>query len=238
MELTAEQKMQLMMELAKSGANISQINLGDGTQNFYVGMREEDKSDAVCDAEVVDVESEVVTKEGSFPLTNLIFNPRLFDSTAHLERLRSVIACAISMGSNHTEEEGKNDYTLNLQQKSEWYYLMQAFVEAEVTRGAPTAADLYKQMKAWFPEVAALEGDGTEDELTRKLTGSISAEKTKWKEMGTDKSIPLKEMMVKNQASERMKPERCRDLYKAAYTGLCVGLKALKAEIEKERSTR
>lgn len=177
-------------------------------------------------------------RHSSFALTNLIFNPRLFDSTARLERLRRVIACAISVGSNHTEDEDKNEYTLNLQQKSEWYYLMQAFVEAEVTRSVPTAADLYKQMKAWFPEVAVLEGDGTEDELTRKLTGSISAEKTKWKEMGTDKSVPLKEMVIKNQASERMKPERCRDLYKAAYAGLCVKLKELKEEITSTRDGR
>jgi len=188
----------------------------------------------VEDAEVVEEE----TKDGSFALTNLIFNPRLFDSTARLEKLRGVIACAISMGSNHAEEDGKNEYTLNILQKSEWYYLMQAFVEADVTRGVPTAADLYKQMKAWFPEVAALEGDGTEDELTRKLTGSISAEKAKWKEMGTDKSVPLKEMVVKNQASERMRPERCRDLYKAAYAGLCVGLKELKAEISSTKDGR
>lgn len=190
------------------------------------------------EVELVEAESEDGSKEGSFPLTNLIFNPRLFDSSARLERLRSVIACAISMGSNHREEEDKNEYTLNLQQKSEWYYLMQAFVEAEVTRGVPTTADLYKQMKAWFPEVAVLEGDGTEDELTRKLTGSISAEKTKWKEMGTDKSVPLKEMVTKNQASERMKPERCRDLYKAAYTGLCVKLKELKEEITSTKDDR
>jgi len=177
------------------------------------------------------------------PLTNLIFNPRLFDSTARLERLRSEIACAISMGSNHTEEEGKKDYTLNLLQKSEWYYLMQAFVEADVTRGVPTVPDLYKQMKAWFPEVAVLEENDAKKSdkkltFTGKLTKSISNEKAKWKEMGTDKSVPLKEMVAKNQASERMKPERCRDLYKAAYTGLCVKLKELKAEIEKERSTR
>lgn len=60
MELTAEQKMQLLTALAKSGATISQLNLGDGTQNFYLGKDEEKKPTFACDAEVVMEEASAV----------------------------------------------------------------------------------------------------------------------------------------------------------------------------------
>lgn len=64
--MTEEQKMQFMMALAQSGANISQINFGDGTQNFYLGkegsvMPKED------DVEVVDAEIIVPDAETSSP---------------------------------------------------------------------------------------------------------------------------------------------------------------------------
>lgn len=53
--MTEEQKMQFMMALAKSGANISQINFGDGTQNFYVG-KDGKVTTKEEEAQVVDVE--------------------------------------------------------------------------------------------------------------------------------------------------------------------------------------
>lgn len=53
--MTEEQKMQFMMALAKSGANISQINFGDGTQNFYVG-KDGNVTTKEEEAQVVDVE--------------------------------------------------------------------------------------------------------------------------------------------------------------------------------------
>ena len=55
--MTAEQKMQFMIALAKSGANISQVNLGDGTQNFYIGGKEQEHP-VVAPAEIVDVDDE------------------------------------------------------------------------------------------------------------------------------------------------------------------------------------
>lgn len=54
--MTEEQKMQFMMALAKSGANISQINFGDGTQNFYVG-KDGKVTTKEEEAQVVDVEN-------------------------------------------------------------------------------------------------------------------------------------------------------------------------------------
>ena len=57
MNLTAEQKLQFMIALAKSGANISQVNLGDGTQNFYIGGKEQEHP-VVAPAEIVDVVDE------------------------------------------------------------------------------------------------------------------------------------------------------------------------------------
>lgn len=63
--MTEEQKMQFMMALAKSGANISQINFGDGTQNFYVG-KDGKMSTKEEEAQVVDVE--IITPDAD-PLT-------------------------------------------------------------------------------------------------------------------------------------------------------------------------
>lgn len=53
--MTEEQKMQWLKSLIENGANVAQINLGDGTQNFYVGGTEQPhKNEDVQDAEVVD----------------------------------------------------------------------------------------------------------------------------------------------------------------------------------------
>ena len=53
--MTEEQKMQWLKSLIESGANVAQINLGDGTQNFYVGGNERpDKNDVVQDVEEVE----------------------------------------------------------------------------------------------------------------------------------------------------------------------------------------
>lgn len=62
-QLTAEQKMQFLTTLAKSGANISQINLGDGTQNFYLGKGQEKESDTAGDAQVMDEVTETCDAE-------------------------------------------------------------------------------------------------------------------------------------------------------------------------------
>lgn len=76
MELTAEQKMQILAELTKSGANISQINLGDGTQNFYLGKEQENEQKTTCEAEAVDEaavmdEAEAVDVEAYPEVTDL-----------------------------------------------------------------------------------------------------------------------------------------------------------------------
>lgn len=52
--MTEEQKMQFLIALAKSGANISQVNMGDGTQNFYLGGKEQEHP-VFDSAEIVDV---------------------------------------------------------------------------------------------------------------------------------------------------------------------------------------
>lgn len=55
--MTEEQKMQFMMALAQSGANIHQINLGDGTQNFYLNkdgsVTAKEEEAEVEDAEII-----------------------------------------------------------------------------------------------------------------------------------------------------------------------------------------
>lgn len=51
--MTEEQKLQFMMALVQSGANISQVNFGDGTQNFYVG-KDGSMETRKDEAEVVD----------------------------------------------------------------------------------------------------------------------------------------------------------------------------------------
>lgn len=54
--MTEEQKMQWLKGLIENGANIAQINLGDGTQNFYVGDSDcPHRNDDVPDAEEVEI---------------------------------------------------------------------------------------------------------------------------------------------------------------------------------------
>lgn len=53
--MTEEQKLQWLQGLIEKGVNVAQINLGDGTQNFYVGKDGQVKA-AQEDAQVVDAE--------------------------------------------------------------------------------------------------------------------------------------------------------------------------------------
>lgn len=66
MEMTEEEKMRFMTELAKSGVNISQINFGNGTQNFYLGKESNREKYCAEDAEVVVME-DVVEKSDIVP---------------------------------------------------------------------------------------------------------------------------------------------------------------------------
>jgi len=54
--MTDEQKIKALQSILGQGAQIQQINFGDGTQNFYVGKAMDEKSGFACEAEVVDVE--------------------------------------------------------------------------------------------------------------------------------------------------------------------------------------
>lgn len=154
-------------------------------------------------------------------LKNLIFKPRLFDTQERLKELKSVIYRAIRFEENEGADSSKNEYTINLSIKNRWYYFMQALVEAEVVRRKLTVPQLYEQMKEWFPEVAELKSHDTEEDFLNKLSRSVSAEKSKWKQTGTMKLVSLIDLVTKNQSIHVIEHELAQDLYKAAYSGLC-----------------
>lgn len=59
--MTEEQKLQWLQGLIEKGVNVAQINLGDGTQNFYVGK--DQKVTATQEGETQVVDAEVVEPE-------------------------------------------------------------------------------------------------------------------------------------------------------------------------------
>ncbi len=169
-------------------------------------------------------------------LQNRIFNSRLFDSNDKLLMLRRVIAHSIDMGEYNAMFGEPNSSTINPDVQGEWYYVMKALEESEVTKRF-TVPGFVDQMIDWYPWLFTFETPGDMQSFKRKMEKSISHEKSIWK-FGKAKEVTrLKDMWARyNQTSiDYAKVER---MFNAANTGLCLKLIALKQEIAKEKASR
>ena len=177
MELTAEQKMQLLRDLSGSGAQIAQINFGDGVQNFYIGKREE----IVREKE----ESETYSKD------NIIFNPRIFTSEAAYAELRDTILSFVKHDGAPSEEKWKIDAA----SQNEWYYILKAIGEAGVKSAEKlTDMNFVSQMVVWFPALFQKKEGEDEKDMKRRIARSISNERGYWK--NSDGEVAIKDMWV------------------------------------------
>ena len=177
MELTAEQKMQLLRDLSGSGAQIAQINFGDGVQNFYIGKREE----IVREKE----ESETYSKD------NIIFNPRIFTSEAAYAELRDTILSFVKHDGAPSEEK----WQIDASSQNEWYYILKAIGEAGVKSAEKlTDMNFVSQMVVWFPALFQKKEGEDEKDMKRRIARSISNERGYWK--NSDGEVAIKDMWV------------------------------------------
>ena len=168
------------------------------------------------------------------PLRNIIFKEKIFDTNARLLRLRNCIASAIDMGDATIMYGNPQEKRINPNAQNEWYYIVKAIDESGIAKNF-AITQFIEQMVEWFP---ILFPSGTQEEwekFKRRLSKSISEEKSLWRYGKMKEVIPLSEMWAKQKhvAMDSAKMER---VYAIAYQGLYRNLMDLKQEIIKEKS--
>lgn len=176
-----------------------------------------------------------VTEED--PLKNLIFNERLFDSNSRLSKLRNTIAGAIDMGDATIMYGKPQEMRINPAIQNEWYYIVKAIEESGVAKGKLTDTGFVEQMVEWFPMLFPDETPEKFKEYKRKLTKSISGERTLWKQGRMKTVVTLREMWAKG-VSKILGTAKAERVYEIAYKGLFTSLETLKHEIERENNLR
>ena len=169
------------------------------------------------------------------PLRNIIFSERLFDSNARLSKLRDTIAAAIDMGDATIMYGEPQEVRINPAVQSEWYYIIKALEEARVTRSKISVTGFIEQVMEWYP---MLFPDGTKEEwekFKRRLSKSISDEKSLWKQGRMKEVVSLRDMWAKG-ISKQIGSVKANRIYEIAYKGLFRNLETLKAEIEREKA--
>lgn len=190
----------------------------NGTVNNYFNTSTEEK-------QVNDSESH---------LRNYIFIEKIFDTNERLLRLRNTIASAIDMGDATIMYGNPQDYRINPDAQNEWYYIVKAIEEAGVAKNF-AITHFIEQMQEWFPTLFPSESKEEWEKFKRRLSKSISEEKSLWKYGKMKEVVPLKDMWAKQKylAMDSAKMER---VYAIAHQGLLRNLEDLKQEIAKEKS--
>lgn len=169
------------------------------------------------------------------PLRNIIFNTRLFDSNDRLAKLRITIAAAIDMGDATIMYGQPQQVRINPDVQSDWYYIVKAIEEAKVA-GKFTITGFIEQMVEWFPMLFPDETKEQWEKFKRRLSKSISDEKSLWRYGKMKEIVTLREMWAKRK-NVRLDQAKMERVYAIAYQGLYVPLAALKQEIERENNT-
>lgn len=169
------------------------------------------------------------------PLKNIIFSERVFDSNSRLAKLRDTIAAAIDMGDATIMYGEPQKMRINPAVHSEWYYIVKSIEEAKVAHGKLSVTGFIEQMMEWYP---MLFPDGTKDEwekFKRRLSKSISDEKSLWRQGTMKETVSLRDMWAKG-ISKKIGIAKANRIYEIAYKGLYRNLETLKAEIEREKT--
>ena len=178
-----------------------------------------EKVDDICDEE---------------PLRNYIFQERIFDSNERLIMLRSIIASAIDMGDATPLYGQPQEMRINPNAQNEWYYIVKAIEESRVAKKF-AITHFVEQMIEWFPILFPSSSKEEWERFKRRLSKSISEEKSLWKHGKMKDVIPLKDMWAKRNQI-RMDSAKLERVYAIAYKGLYQNLVDLKDKIAQEKS--
>ena len=168
------------------------------------------------------------------PLRNHIFDDRIFDSNARFSKLRDTIAAAIDMGDATIMYGQPQKVRINPEVHSDWYYIVKAIEEAKVARKF-TITGFIDQMTEWFPMLFPDETKELWEKYKRRLSKSISDEKSLWRYGKMKEVVTLREMWAKRK-NVRLDQAKMERVYEIAYKGLYSNLTTLKQEIEKENN--
>lgn len=181
--MTEEQKLNWLKDVLSNGVYVAQINLGDGTQ--YIQMNDYGKMASMPPCGETDGHAAKPSPKQGEPAqpplasSNIIFNPHLFTTEAHYERLRETI---FAFFGRNGEEEPNGLPQIAPEIQAEWYYILKAINEAGVTGYRKlTTMNFLKQMLAWYPSLF-IRSDEHEDDgkMLRRYASSISAERNRW----------------------------------------------------------
>lgn len=170
------------------------------------------------------------------PLRNHIFDSRIFDYNEKLVKLRDTIAAAIDMGDTTIMYGQPQQVRINPEVQSEWYYIVKAIKESKVAKKF-TITGFIEQMMEWYPMLFPDETKEQWEKYKRRLSKSISGEKSLWVQGKMKEEVLLREMWSKG-ISKKIGSPKANRIYEIAFKGLFRNLEALKTEIEKEKSER
>lgn len=227
--MTEEQKIEALQRILQ-GANVAQVNLGDGYQTFNLGKGGEWQQASTTNAVVAD--AVVEDEDSSLAESNVIFNPCILTTEEHYRKVRDVIMRFIKKGGITSDME-----QINPSAQNEWYYILIAIAETEIAgRNVFTDVNFANQMISWFPWLFHF---GTPEEMAtfkRKFTKSISAERSLWK-YGAKKEVTAIKDMWARQRPLGIDYAKLSRLHPVA-NGLKKALEELKTEILKAESAR
>ena len=169
------------------------------------------------------------------PLRNHIFDDRIFDSNARFSKLRDTIAAAIDIGDATIMYGQPQKVRINPEVQSDWYYIVKAIEEAKVARKF-TITGFIDQMTEWFPMLFPDEIKELWEKYKRRLSKSISDEKSLWRYGKMKEVVTLREMWAKRK-NVRLDQAKMERVYEIAYKGLYSNLTTLKQEIERETNS-
>ena len=169
------------------------------------------------------------------PLRNIIFNLRLFNSNVRLAKLRDTIAAAIDMGAYNYTFSQPQDVRINPAVQNEWYYILKALEETKISRPKISVTEFIEQMMDWYPTLFPNGTKEEKDKFKRRLSKSISVEKSLWRQGPLNEVVSLSEMWAKG-IDVKMTNDKSRRIFAIAYKGLFRNLERLKVEIECENT--
>lgn len=169
------------------------------------------------------------------PLRPGIFDTRIFNTDDCLRKLRDTIASAIDMGDATIMYGQPQQVRINPVVQSDWYYIVKAIEEARVARKFTVTAFI-DQMVEWFPMLFPGENKEQWEKYKRRLSKSISDEKSLWRYGKMKEVVTLRDMWAKRK-NVRLDQTKMERVYEIAYKGLCSNLAMLKQEIDKENNS-
>lgn len=180
-------------------------------------------------------EAQVIENEVAEPIRPGIFDDRIFDSNARLSKLRDTIASAIDMGDATIMYGQPQQVRINPEVQSDWYYIVKAIEEAKVARKF-TITGFIDQTTEWFPMLFPGESKEQWEKYKRRLSKSISDEKSLWRYGKMKEVVTLRDMWAKRKFV-RLDQAKMERVYAIAYKGLYTSLTNLKQEIERENNS-